>query len=441
MTALPPESRRLGALQIGDVVDGRYQLVRDLGRGAAGVVFEARHLYTGRFVALKMVLPESHPESAGELGARLQREGRALASIRHPGVVDILDGGITVEGAPYIVMDMLNGRTLEGLVASRGRLPVAEAVGMTLQLCDALTAVHAAGVVHRDVKPSNVVLVREPDGAERFKLVDFGVARMHDSSQDKLTSVGAVLGTPAYMSPEQLLAQEEVDATSDVYSVGVTLFEVLSGELPFAGGYPQVVAKVISSSPAPALASVANDVPAALAKVVDRSIAKKRADRFTTAADLALALRVAVPNASPRTSVLFPPVVAAAGRQAAAVQRRRAPRTPYNTPVRLVFPDGSLDGRTEDISEGGVLVISRADCTPNRRGTLRLALPMDGKVVSVEVDVRWVRQHEGHDANGLRAIGLEFAGASAAVRESVRRYVELMAERPAGTSTPPAALP
>jgi serine/threonine-protein kinase len=435
------EPRRPDVHEIGDVVDGRYQLVRDLGRGAAGVVFEARHLYTGRFVALKMVLPESHPESVAELGARLQREGRALASIRHPGVVDVLDGGITVDGSPYIVMDMLNGRTLEGLIAARGRLPVTEAVGMALQVADALGAVHAAGVVHRDVKPGNIVLVREPDGAERFKLVDFGVARMHDSSQDKLTSVGAVLGTPVYMSPEQLLAQDEVDATSDVYSLGVTLFESLSGELPFTGNYPQVVTKITSASPSPALASVAHDVPASVAKVVDLSIAKKRSDRFTSAAELATALRVAMPGASPRTSLLFPAGVAAAGREAAAVQRRRAPRTPYNTPVRVVFPDGgAVDGRTEDISEGGVLMISRADCAPNRRGTLRLALPMDGKVVSIEVDVRWVRQAEGHDAHGLRAIGLEFAGASVAVRDSIRRYVELMVERPLVASSPPGAM-
>ncbi|MGH7296971.1 MAG: serine/threonine-protein kinase, partial [Polyangiaceae bacterium] len=416
MTARQPRPYQLDA---GDILDGRYHLLRDIGRGAAGVVFEARHLFTGRIVAVKMVLPETQPESVGALRARLQREGRALGSIRHPGVVDILDGGVTVDGVPYIVMDMLNGRTLEGLIASRGRLAVADAVGMALQVCDALEAVHHAGVVHRDVKPGNIVLVREPDGAERFKLVDFGVARLHESSHDKLTSAGAVVGTPVYMAPEQLLA-EEVDAKSDVYSVGATLFECLSGQVPFSGNYAQMVAWIVSPKPAPSLASLSLEVPSAVAKVVDTAISKKRQDRFATALDLATALRLAMPSASPRTSLLFSEAAAPAGLAQAPVQRRRAPRTSYNTPARLVFPDGALDGRTEDISEGGVLIITRADCAPDRRGSLRFALPMDGKVVEVPVEVRWVRRAEGHNVNGLLAIGVAFASPPAAVLASIR---------------------
>jgi eukaryotic-like serine/threonine-protein kinase len=300
---------------------------------------------------------------------------------------------------------------------------------VALQLCDALDAVHRAGVVHRDVKPSNVVVVREAGGDERFKLLDFGIARLEDPSQDKLTNAGTVLGTPAYMAPEQLVAAEQVDASSDVYGLGVVLFECLSGELPYSGNAVQVIARVVAETPTPPLEGAVRDVPQALARVVDRALAKKRDGRFRTATELATAIRLALPGVSSKTSLLLPRAVSAAD-PASPQQRRRTPRTPYNTPVRLVLADAALDARTEDISAGGALLVSRVACEPNRRGTLKLALPMDGKVVSVDVEVRWVRNAEGHEAAGLRAIGVEFVDPSPRVRESIGAYVQLMGDRP-----------
>jgi serine/threonine-protein kinase len=413
----------------GEILDGRYQLLRDLGRGAAGVVFEARHLFTGRFVAVKMVVPGPRSAGVAELRARLQREGQALASIHHPGVVEVLDGGVMPGGESYIVMEMLEGRTLEGLLAARTRLSIQATVAIALQLCDALAAVHDAGIVHRDVKPANVILLRDRDGRERVKLVDFGIAKMDQSHDDKLTGVGAVIGTPAYMSPEQLLALGDVDTTSDVYAVGVTMFECLTGEMPYAGSYPQVLLSATSDRPPPSVRAGAPEVPQPLALVVDRAIAKARTSRFASMQEMATAIEEAVPLAGRATTLLGPPPLPRA-ETPAEQQRRRAKRAPYNTPVQLVLPGGrTLDGRTEDISEGGLLVLSHADCGADQQVAVRFALPIEGRVISVEAHVRWVRAASGQHAPGIRAIGLEFGEASPAVRASIAQYVALMADR------------
>jgi serine/threonine protein kinase len=415
-------------LQAGDVLDGRYQLLRDLGRGAAGAVHEARHLFTGRLVAVKVLVPQVRREEHEEMRERLRREAQMLASIRHPGVVEVLDGSLTDGGVAYIVLEMLEGRTLEGLLTARRTLSLADTVGVGLQLCDALQAVHRAGVVHRDVKPGNVIVLHDAVG-ERIKLLDFGIAKLQDEGlDDKLTAAGFVLGTPAYMAPERLLGRGgEDDALTDVYSVGATLFDCLSGQTPYSGTYPEIVRRVAAATPTPALRSVAPDVPEALAHVVDRALAKSPMARFATAPALAHALEQAVPGAVRATSLLGPPSPSA-GITRPDAQRRRAPRAPYNTPVRLLLEKGVLDGRCEDISEGGMLVLSEATCSPGQRVAVRFALPMEGKVVSVEADVRWVRAASGVDTRGLRALGLEFVALPEPVRTSVGRYVELMTQ-------------
>jgi serine/threonine-protein kinase len=260
-------------LDVGDVLDGRYMLLRDIGRGAAGAVYEARHLFTGRFVAVKILLSQARRKDQEELRARLQREGRALASIRHPGVVEVLDGGVTAEGCSYLVMEMPEGRTLEGLIAARTTLSVSDTVGVALQICDALETVHRSGVVHRDVKPSNAIILRDAAGLERVKLLDFGIAKVLEPSEDeKLTRTGAVIGTPAYMSPEQLLAEGDVDTQTDIYSLGVTMYECLSGTTPHQGSYAKALLSAAQGKAPPALGSIAPETPQQLAAVVDRAM-------------------------------------------------------------------------------------------------------------------------------------------------------------------------
>jgi serine/threonine protein kinase len=413
----------------GDILDGRYQLLRDLGRGAAGVVFEARHLFTGRFVAVKMLAPGALPSNLAELRARLQREGEAMASVRHPGVVDVLDGGVAIDGASYVVMEMLEGRTLQGLLAARMRLSTENTAALAIQLCGALAAVHDAGIVHRDVKPSNIIVVRDKGGLERAKLVDFGLAKVDTPGGEKLTAAGMAVGTPAYMSPEQLLALDDVDHTSDIYAVGVTMFECLSGFMPYSGTYAQVVLGATSDAPPPSVRAANADVPEALAHVVERAIAKSRASRFSSARELAVAIEAAVTGATRPTTLLGPPPLPK--RALEAQQSRRTRRAPYNTPAELVRRGArapAVEGRTEDISEGGMLVLSQSEFAVHERVAVRLALPITGTVVSIEAQVRWARTAPKL-ARGARATGLEFVDLPDVARAAIAKYVSVMAAR------------
>jgi serine/threonine protein kinase len=343
----------------------------------------------------------------------------------------VLDGGLTRDGYSYLVLEMLEGRTLEGLLAARSKLSVADTVGVALQLCDALEAVHHAGVVHRDVKPSNVIVLRGAGGIEVVKLVDFGVAKLMEPAPDeKLTQQGAVIGTPAYMSPEQLLAEGELDPRSDIYSLGATLYECLSGRTPHDGNYARLVRGAAGGESFTPLHSLVPDIPQRLAEVVDRALARSPASRFANMKALVAAIEQAVPGASHQTTLRHAPPSAEPSKPSPVEQRRLA-RAPYNTPVRLVLPDGGIDGRSEDISAGGLLVLSRAECPAGQRITLRFALPMEGTVVSVEADVRWVRAAHGLEKQGLCAIGLEFFQLPEPVRASVERYVALMADKDA----------
>jgi serine/threonine protein kinase len=444
--------KRPGTFEVGDVIDRRYELRRDLGRGAAGVVFEARHRFTGRPVALKIVTPDASWSAVSELRARLLREARALAAVRHPGIVDILDGGITDDGTPYIVLEMLEGRTLEGLLAARGKLSKDDTTGIILQLCDALGAAHAAGIVHRDIKPGNIFVVRDRYGYERIKLVDFGIAQISEPREKKLTGIGALIGTPEYMAPEQLLAFGDIDARSDVYALGVTFFECLSGRVPYVGNYQQVLIQAATPDAPPSLLDFCPEAGEALAAVVGHAITKRREDRTPNVAALARAIQEAMPTGRTRTRLLGvapakkleivkekpsqptsrPAIAAAAG------QRRRAIRAPYATPVRIVvpteagMPDGqvlTLEGRNEDISEGGMLVICRDGCPVNRRVYVRFALPTDGRIVTLPADTRWVRAARPGDTEGPRAIGLEFARISPDVAEAISAFVTRMNEQ------------
>jgi eukaryotic-like serine/threonine-protein kinase len=415
----------------GDVIDGRYEVRSDLGHGAGGMVFEARHQFTGRTVALKIVAPGADRAQLAEIRARLVREAQALAAAHHPGIVEVLDGGMLADGTPYFVMEKLEGRSLEGLLAARRKIAIEDAAAVGLQICDALGTAHKAGVVHRDLKPSNVFVVRERDGVERIKIVDFGAAQVASPAADeKLTRSGAVLGTPGYMAPEQLLAEPDIDSLADIYALGVTLVECVTGRVPYEGNYQKVLLQVCGPKPPPSLRQVFPDLDPALAAVLQRAVAKNRTDRFPSALEFARALHTAVPAERRRTTLLgAPPLPKFAPAHApAADPRRKMPRAPYVTPVSLVVAGGTVDGRTEDISEGGLLVITRQACEPNQRAKVRFASPIEGRVVTCDVHVRWVRAAPPEVANGARAIGLEFIEPSAEICASIARYVAAMGE-------------
>ena len=393
------------------VVDTRYRLVREIARGGAGTVFEARHEFTGRPVALKLLRAEHARDSEHQV--RFLREAQALFQARHPNVIDVLDAGFTRAGQVYLVTELFEGRSLSGLLAARGRLGVAETVGIAKQAALALTAAHARGLIHRDVKPDNMLLRRDARGVGwRVKLLDFGAAKL-SSSDVKLTQSGQILGTPEYMSPEQLMG-EEVDQRADIYGLGVTVYECLTGRVPFPGNFGQVLLAVSSSQYTP-LTQIVPEVPEPLALAVARALAPKAPDRYPDVRSFALDLQSAIGEAAPTPR---------AESAAAAPDKRRAfARASYVTPIRLLLQGGMhCDGRTEDISAGGVLVLLEHELAAGERVRLRFALPISGKVVEVEAIAKWTRGQPGR-----RVTGIEFMQLTHQARETITRYVQLMA--------------
>lgn len=407
-------------------------------------MFEAEHLYTKRSVALKLLVPEQR--LAPEPRARLLREALALSAARHPGVVAALDAGEMEDGTPYLVLELLEGRSLEGILAVRRRIGVPEVAWLGIALCDALASAHRRGIVHRDIKPSNVFVARDEQGREVVKLFDFGVARM-PSENNKLTQDGALLGTPEYMAPEQLLARE-IDGRTDLYALGVTLYECLAGVVPFEGNFGEVLLKV-STGPLPPLANKVAEVPADFAAVIERAIAREPDARFPDALAFAQALRRAAPATAPGSLLGIrqgpPPVparpVAATSLSGAKASlpslarsapvppplplpatRRRFPRAPYVTPVRIVHGGGTvLEGRSEDVSVGGLLVLAPQAFEQAELVKVRFALPMTGTVIEIDATARWVKA-----ARVTGAVGLQFAALPAAAHEVIERYVTMM---------------
>ena len=417
-------------LRVGAIVGGRYELRRVLGRGAAAVVFAAEHTLVKRPVALK--LPLIDPDLHELLCVRLRREIAALAHVRHPNVVDAVDAG-EHDGMPFLAMELLEGRTLSGLIAARGKLHPHETIKVGIELAEGLGAVHAAGFMHRDVKPSNVLVTSSP--LHQVHLCDFGIARgagTIPAFERRLTEVGCILGTPEYMSREAMSGTEEADQRVDVYALGVTLFECLTGNVPIEGTLTQILIR-LASGPMPSVASLRPDVPSPLAAVISRCMNNVISERYQTMGEVAAALR-ALDHQAPekvdllraaQPATLVPAGAPAAPRPMPAPEARRGhARAPYVSVAALQRDNGvTTTGRTEDISEGGVLLISEEPYAAGEVLRLRFALPISGRVLSIKVTVRWVRK-----ARGAPATGLEFIELPEAPRTEIQRYVALMSQ-------------
>jgi len=271
----------LTAASLVDALRDRYAVERELGRGGMATVYLARDLKHDRPVALKVL----HPALAQALGTeRFLREVRLTAKLQHPHVLPIFDSGETV-GQLWYTMPYVDGETLRARLRRVGQLAVEQALRIAREAAQALHYAHGHGVVHRDVKPENLLLTQ--DGSTL--VADFGIARALDAAEERLTETGLSIGTPAYMSPEQASADRTVDARSDIYSLGCVLYEMLAGEPPFTGPTPQAVIAKRLFEPVPHLRSV-REVPISLERVVSRALARARADRFATAAEFAAAL-------------------------------------------------------------------------------------------------------------------------------------------------------
>jgi len=422
-------SRASDPRPLGAVVGERYALRRVLGRGAAAVVYAAEHVRVRRPVALK--LPLTDPDQREMLSARLRRETDALARVRHPAIVDVIDAGES-DGLPFLVMELLEGRTLSGLIAARGRLQADEVVKVGVVLAEGLAAVHACGLAHRDVKPANVLVTRSP--VDQVHLCDFGVARALGPAAlegGKLTQSGAIVGTPEYMAMEALIASDEADHRVDVYALGVMLFECLTGAVPFEGSLAQILQRATAARP-PRVSDVRSDVPAALSALVARCLEHDPAARFATMLEVAAALRACMHGAThaidllraePDAATAAPPGVAVANVATPSfTARREHARAPYMTVSSLQRQgEPARTARIEDISEGGVLLISEQTYTLGEIVRLRFSLPISGRVITLPATVRWTRK-----ARTGPATGVGFTELADAARAEIRQYVALM---------------
>ncbi|WP_437521012.1 protein kinase [Sorangium sp. So ce726] len=280
-------------VSVGDVLAEKYEVERVLGEGGMGVVVAARHLLLGERVAIKFLRPQARERA--DLVARFLREGQVAARIRSEHVTRVYDVGTLARGEPYLVMEYLEGTDLKAVLRERGPLPVALACDYLLQACDALAEAHALGIIHRDLKPGNLFLTQRADGSPLIKVIDFGISKMALAAEatapkaNDMTESSAMLGSPFYMAPEQMVSSKSVDARADVWSMGAMLYQLLTGAVPFRGDSAMAIYDRILEGP-PRLGAQRSDVPERLDWVVQRCLQKSPADRFGNIAELAAEL-------------------------------------------------------------------------------------------------------------------------------------------------------
>jgi tRNA A-37 threonylcarbamoyl transferase component Bud32 len=265
---------------------GQYRLVRTIGAGGMGVVYLAEHALIGRRAAIKVLLPELSMNR--DIVSRFFNEAKAMASISDPGIVQMFDFGFHTDGCAYIVMELLEGESLGRRLKRMKRFGALEALRIVRQVAGSLQAAHERGVVHRDLKPDNVFIVRdgESQGGERAKVLDFGIAKLGDDTQRDKTIPGTVLGTPAYMSPEQCRGIGVVDSRSDIYSLGCLLFFLVTGKPPFDHrGAGELISAHLKDPPS-APSTLTSDLPAGLDELVLHCLEKSPDDRFQTMTEL-----------------------------------------------------------------------------------------------------------------------------------------------------------
>ncbi len=288
---------------IGTLVGQKYRIDGVIGEGGMGVVFAATHEKLGQLVAIKMLLPElaRHPE----LVARFGREARASAQLRHRNSARVIDVDETTNGIPYMVMERLHGHDLETELDARGKLEIPEAVQFVIEACAAMSEAHRRGIVHRDLKPSNLFLSTEDDGSVCVKVLDFGISKVQNED-GRITSTQHQMGTPLYMSPEQVRSAKSVDARTDVWSLGVILYELLTGETPFKGSTAGIGAAIVGDTPTP-VRELRPEIPGDLELAITKAMAKSPADRFVSMQEMISALAPFSPNAKIATDRASPP--------------------------------------------------------------------------------------------------------------------------------------
>jgi tRNA A-37 threonylcarbamoyl transferase component Bud32 len=298
----------------GQILAGKFRIERVLGQGGMGVVVAATHIQLDERVALKFLLPEalSNPEAV----ARFAREARAAVKIKSEHVARVSDVGTLESGSPYMVMEYLEGRDLADWVRHSGAMRIPDAVEFVLQACEAIAEAHALGIVHRDLKPANLFVTQRVDGSPCIKVLDFGISKLTSPGSNSdmgMTRTTAVMGSPLYMSPEQMSSTRNVDARTDIWALGIILYEVLTGRVPFeAETMPQLCGMILQDPPRP-LRALRQDVPEALEWVVLRCLEKNRDARFANVAQLAAALAPFGPAGARRSAERIARVLGTSG--------------------------------------------------------------------------------------------------------------------------------
>lgn len=270
--------------QEGDILAGKYRVERIIGEGGMGVVVAAIHQQLDQRVALKFLLPEGLKDEL--VVGRFLREARAAVRLRSEHVARVLDVGTSDNGSPYIVMEYLDGQDLSNVIGKKGPLSVRAAATYILQAAEAIAEAHALGIVHRDLKPANLFLTARPDGSPCVKVLDFGISKV-GSSDKNLTKTRGVLGTPFYMSPEQLRSSKDVDVRSDIWAIGMILYEMLTGTVAFDRDTLAELCVAILNDPLPPPQAKRPDLPPELCAVIERALAKSPDDRYQNLAELA----------------------------------------------------------------------------------------------------------------------------------------------------------
>jgi serine/threonine-protein kinase len=318
----------------GTVLDGKYRLVRQLGAGGMGIVYEADHIRLRQPFAIKILQPEFAKES--EFLMRFEREARAAALLRSPHVVRVFDVDVSPEGLTYMVMELLEGRDLAGEMLETPP-PVTQLIDWIVQACAGLQEAHDNGVVHRDLKPANIFLTKIESGERIAKVLDFGISKLEATSTSHLTDrKQGALGTPTYMAPEQI-RNRRVDGRTDLWALGVILYRLLGGRWPFSGkGDQGYMAAVLADSPVP-FEVVRQDLPYELASAIMKALEKDPASRHPSANDMAVAL---LPFGSGRaplpTRASLPAAALPAGSLASIT-----PQLPRLAPIAIVVPEGT----------------------------------------------------------------------------------------------------
>jgi eukaryotic-like serine/threonine-protein kinase len=338
---------------VGDVLADKYRVDKILGIGGMGMVVQAVNLDLELKVALKFMLPQAL--ESPEASARFLREARAAGKLTGEHVCRVMDVGRFPGGAPYIVMEYLEGYDLMTLLKRRGPLPISEAIDYLLQACEGMAEAHALGIVHRDLKPDNLFLATRVDGSKIIKVLDFGISKATVTGLQ--TKTGDVLGSPAYMAPEQMQATKDVDARADIWSLGVVLYQLLAGKMAFSGEtLPQLCMAVMNEEPK-SLMSIRGDIPPPLADAVQRALEKNRNERYDDVSEFAQAI-------APFGGAT---AVGAVTRVRSLLRGRATPQTLPPTAEELLNGSGDVLPTLVGASMPGMAVIPRTDDTPVMR--------------------------------------------------------------------------